>query len=78
MSLLRAGVVTLLMLFATLFLAIGLDIPVPHLPWRPMASRDIPLGILLVFAGIAVARYWTVPEDEEKLLDDWKNRKLKK
>jgi hypothetical protein len=51
---------------------------VPHLPWRGMAARDIPVGILLVLAAMAVARFWTVPEDEDKLLDEWKHRKTKK
>jgi hypothetical protein len=61
------------MIFAGFFLAMGLDIPVPHLPWRGLAARDIPVGILLVFAGIGAARFWTVPPDEDRLLEEWKH-----
>jgi hypothetical protein len=75
MSILRTLVIAVLMIFAVFFLAMGLDIPVPHLPWRGLAARDIPIGILLVFAAIAVARFWTIPLNEEKLLEDWKKRK---
>jgi hypothetical protein len=78
MAIVRTLTIALLMIFAIYFLAMGLDIPVPHMPWRGMAARDIPIGILLVFAGLAVARFWTVPVDEEKLLDDFKRSRGKK
>ena len=73
MSLLRTLIIAVLMIFAVFFLAMGMDIPVPHLPWRGMAARDIPVGILLVLAGIAVARFWTVPANEDKLVEEWKH-----
>ena len=72
MSAVRTLIIALLMLFAVFFLATGLDIPIPHLPWRGLAVRDIPIGIVLLFAGIAVARFWTIPQDEERLLEEWK------
>ncbi|HEY2860916.1 MAG TPA: hypothetical protein VGJ21_21075 [Terracidiphilus sp.] len=78
MSVIRSFTIAILIIFAAFFLAMGVDIPVPHLPWRGMAARDIPVGILLVLAAMAVARFWTVPEDEDKLLDEWKHRKTKK
>lgn len=71
MSILKSVVVAVLLMFAIFFLAMGMDVPVPHLPWRGMAARDIPMGILLVLASIVVARFWTVPEDEQKLIDDF-------
>ena len=29
----------------------------------------------LVFAGLAVARFWAIPQDEGKLMQDWRRRK---
>ena len=78
MSAVRTLVIAILMILAAFFLAVGLDIPVPHLPWRGLAARDLPIGILLLFAGIAVARFWTVPQNEDRLLDEWKHRKVRK
>jgi hypothetical protein len=78
MSVARSLVIAVLMIFAAFFLAMGLDIPIPDLPWRGLAVRDIPIGVLLVFAGMAVARFWTVPEDESRLVDEWKHRKIRK
>lgn len=75
MAVVRSLVIALLMLFALFFLAMGLDVPVPRLPWRGLAARDIPIGILLVFASLAVARFWTIPPNEEKLIEDWQRRK---
>lgn len=72
MSVVKSLMIGLLILFAIFFLAMGLDIPVPHLPWRGLAARDIPIGILLIFAGLAVARFWTIPQDENKLIDDFR------
>jgi hypothetical protein len=71
MSALKSAAIALLIISAILFLAMGLDVPVPFLPWRGLPARDIPIGVLLVFAGLAVARFWTIPRDEAKLLEDW-------
>ena len=71
MSALKSLSIALLILLAILFLAMGLDVPIPHFPWRGRAARDIPIGVLLVFAGLAVARFWTIPQDENKLIDEW-------
>jgi hypothetical protein len=57
MSDVRSLVIALLMIFAVVFLMVGLNAPIPHLPWRGLAGRDIPTGILLVFAGLAGV-YW--------------------
>ena len=78
MSVLKTFVIVLLMIFAILFLAIGLDVSVPHLPWRGLAARDIPIGILLVFAGLAVARFWNIPQDEGKLVEEWHRRRTQR
>ena len=78
MSVVRALVIAVIMIFAALFLAMGLDIPIPDLPWHGVAARDIPIGILLVFAGIAVARFWTVPQNEDQIVDESKHRKIRK
>jgi hypothetical protein len=75
MSVLRGLVIALLMIFAIFFLAMGLGVPIPHLPWRGLAARDVPIGILLVFAGLAVARFWSIPQDESKLVEDWHRRR---
>ena len=75
MSVVRSLVIGLLMIFAILFLALGLDVPIPHFPWRGVAARDIPIGILLVFAGLALARFWTIPQDEGKLVEEWHRRR---
>ena len=75
MSVVRSVVIALLMIFAILFLAIGLDVPVPQFSWRGVAAPDIPIGILLVFGGIAVARFWTIPQDEGKLVEEWHRRR---
>jgi uncharacterized membrane protein len=75
MSILRSLLIAVLMILAIFFLAEGLGIPVPHLQWRGYPARDISIGILLVFAGIAVARFWTIPQDESRLIDDWKRHR---
>ncbi len=75
MPVIRGLVIALLMILAALFLAMGLGVPVPHLGWRSLPARDIPIGIVLVFAALAVARFWTTPEDEGKLLEDWQRRR---
>lgn len=75
MWVLRSLVIAVLMILAIVFLAEGLNIPVPHLPWRGYPARDISLGVLLVFAGIAVARFWVIPQNEARLLDEWQRRR---
>ena len=75
MSVIRSLVIALLMIFAVVFLMEGLNVPIPHLPWRGLAGRDIPIGILLVFAGLAVARFWTIPQDEGKFVEEWHRRR---
>ena len=75
MSILRSLIIAMFMILALFFLAMGLDVPVPHLPWRGLAARDVPIGILLVFASIAVARFWTIPQDEAKLVEEWHRRR---
>lgn len=75
MSILRSLTIAVLMILAIFFLAEGLDIPVPHLPWRGFPARDISIGVLLVFAGLAVARFWIIPPDESRLIDDWNRRR---
>ena len=75
MSAVRLLVIAVLMIFAIFFLASGLDVPIPHLPWRGLAARDIPIGILFVLAGLAVVRFWTIPQDEGKLVEEWHRRR---
>jgi len=75
MSAVRSLVIALLMICAIFFLAMGLAVPIPHLQWRGLPVRDIPIGILLVLAGLAVARFWTVPQDDSKLVDEWHRRR---
>ncbi len=75
MAFLKMLVIALLMISAILFLAGGLDVPIPHLPWRGLPARDLPIGIVLVFAGLAVARFWVIPQDESKLVDQWQHRR---
>jgi len=75
MSLIRVLVIGMLMLCGAIFLAMGLEVAIPHLAWHPVPARDLPIGLILVFAGIAVARFWTLPTNEDHLLEDWKHRK---
>ena len=75
MRVIRGLAIALLMILAAFFLGLGPAMRIPHLPWRWAPARDIPIGILLVLAGLAVARFWTIPQDEEKLLDDWQRRR---
>ena len=72
MTLLRLLVIGLLVVCGAFFLAMGLEVPLPNVGWPAAPGRDIAIGIVLVFAGIAIARFWTVPEDESKLVEDWK------
>ena len=71
MSVVRSLVIVVLMIFAVVFLMVGLAVPVPHLPWRGLAARDIPIGIFLVFAGLAAGRFWVIPKDEGRLVEEW-------
>jgi hypothetical protein len=71
----RGLVIALLMILAAFFLGVGPGVRIPLLPWRWVAARDIPIGIVLVLAGLAVARFWMIPEDESKLLDEWQRRR---
>ena len=73
MSLLRLLVIGALVACGAFFLAMGLQVPLPNVGWHPAPGRDITIGIVLVLAAIATARFWTVPEDESKLVEDWKN-----
>lgn len=75
MSVVRSLVIALLMIFAVAVLMVSLNVPIPHLPWRGLAGRNIPIGILLVFVGLAVARFWTIPQDEGKLVEEWHRRR---
>jgi hypothetical protein len=75
MSVVRSLVIALLMLCAVFFLLKGLNVPIPHLPWHGLAARDVPIGILLVFAGLAVARFWSIPQDESELVEEWHRRR---
>jgi hypothetical protein len=75
MSLVRILVIGLLIVAGAFFLAMGLDVPIPHLGYHGLPARDIPIGIILVFAGIAVSRFWTLPQDESQLVEEWKHRK---
>ena len=72
MPFIRTLVIALLMICGAFFLAVGLEVPVPYVSWHAVPARDIPIGIILVFGGIAVARYWTVPQDESQLVEEWK------
>ncbi len=75
MRVMRGLVIAVLMILAAFFLGVGAGARVPLLPWRWVAARDIPIGIVLVLAGLAVARFWAIPLDEAKLLDDWQRRR---
>jgi len=75
MSILRSVFIAILMILGTFFLAEGAGIPIPQILWHASPARDISVGVLFVFAGIAVARFWTVPPDESRLIDDWRQRR---
>ncbi len=75
MRVVRVLIIALLMIMAAFFLGLGPGARVPLLHWRWVAARDIPIGIVLVLAGLAVARFWTIPLEEDKLLDDWQRRR---
>jgi hypothetical protein len=64
-----------LIVAGAVFLAFGLDVPIPRLGYQGLPARDIPIGVVLVFAGIAVSRFWIVPQNENQLVEEWKNRK---
>lgn len=75
MAVLRSLVIAVLMILAIFFLAEGLGVAVPHLHWRGFPARDITVGILLVFVGIAVARFWVIPKNEDRVMEDWQRRR---
>ena len=75
MAVVRTLTIVLLMLLAITILAMGLDVPIPHLPGRGYGAFEIPVGIVLIFASLAVARFWTLPQDEEKLVGEWQRRR---
>jgi membrane protease YdiL (CAAX protease family) len=76
MPFIRTLVIALLVVCGAFFLAMGLEVPIPSISWHAVPARDIPIGLVLVFAGIAVFRFWTPPEDESQLVEEWKrNRK---
>jgi hypothetical protein len=72
MPFIRTLVIVLLIAAGALFLAVGLEVPIPYIAWHGVPARDIPIGIILVFAGIAVARYWVPPQDESQLVEEWR------
>jgi hypothetical protein len=72
MPFIRTLVIAVLIACGGFFLAMGLNVPVPYVSWHAVAARDIPIGLVLVFAGIAVARYWVAPQDESQLVEEWK------
>jgi hypothetical protein len=73
MPFIRTLVIALLIACGAFFLAMGLEVPIPYVSWRGVPARDIPIGLLLVVAGIAVTRYWTPPQDESQLVEEWKH-----
>ena len=72
MPFIRTLVIALLIACGAFFLALGLGVPIPYISWNVVPARDIPVGLVLVFAGIAVTRFWTPPEDESQLVEEWK------
>jgi hypothetical protein len=72
MPFIRTLVIALLIVCGAFFLAEGLEVPIPYLSWHAVPARDIPIGLVLVFAGIAVARFWVAPQDESQLVEEWK------
>jgi hypothetical protein len=72
MPFVRTLVIAVLMICGAFFLAMGIGVPIPHLAWQSAPERDIAIGIVLIFAGIGVARFWEVPKDESQLIEEWK------
>jgi hypothetical protein len=72
MPFIRTLVIALLIAAGAFFLAMGLQVPIPYVSWHPVPTRDIPLGLVLIFAGIALTRFWTPPQDESELVAEWK------
>jgi amino acid transporter len=72
MPFIRTLLIALLIACGAFLLAVGLEVPIPYISWHAVPARDIPIGILLVLAGIAVTRYWIPPQDESQLVEEWK------
>ena len=72
MPFIRTLVIALLIACGAFFLAMGLEVPIPYIAWHAVPARDIPIGLALIFAGIAVARFWVPPQDESQLVEEWK------
>jgi hypothetical protein len=74
MRVVRSLLIAWLMILAVLFLSEGFDVPVPLLPWRGLAARDIQMGILFVFAGVCCRPLPDHPQDATKLVEEWHRR----
>jgi hypothetical protein len=72
MPFIRTLVIALLIAAGAFFLAMGLRVPIPYISWHAVPARDISIGLVLVFGGIAAARFWTPPQDESQLVEEWK------
>ena len=72
MPFIRTLVIALLIACGAFFLAVGLQVPIPYISWHGVAARDIPIGIVLIFAGIAATRFWVAPQDESQMVEEWK------
>lgn len=75
MTFVRVLLIGLLFIAGAVFLAFGLGVPLPRLGYQGVPLRDIPIGMVLVFSGIAVSRFWVIPPDENQLIEEWKHRK---
>ena len=72
MTFIRTLMIALLIAGGAFFLAMGLDVPLPSIAWHAVPARDISIGLVLIFGGIALARFWTPPQDESQIVEEWK------
>ncbi len=64
MFLMKAFLVLVLMACGAFFLAAGLGAPIPRVEYHGLIVRDVPIGIAFLIAGIGLARYWKVSEEQ--------------
>lgn len=63
-ALLKFVAVVALLVGGAFFLATGLGVEIPLIKYKGLEARGVPVGIALLIAGVALARFWKVHSTE--------------
>jgi len=55
-----------LLVAGSVAILVGFGVPIPAVTYKGFKARDLPVGVVLIVAAIALARFWKIEETTEE------------